>query len=140
MTLKQCLRTEKLVASLSQSESELADMEWWDGEKKPPEPKGNDSSELPAWNSEIELVPVVKEEWVKTVGIRIPNDRSRGPSAKFQFTIGLKYSLEAQTRMPNSTIVPKFRLTEYYSFVFYNPLLIPLLIWVYNDVINKQGA
>ena len=48
MTLKQCLRTEKLVASLSQSESELADMEWWDGEKKPPEPKGNDSSELPA--------------------------------------------------------------------------------------------
>ena len=48
ITLKQCLRTEKVVASLSQSESELADMEWWDGEKKPPEPNGNDNSELPA--------------------------------------------------------------------------------------------
>ncbi len=48
ITLKQCFLTEKLVASLSQSESEFADMEWWEGEKNPPEPKGNDSSELPA--------------------------------------------------------------------------------------------
>jgi hypothetical protein len=32
-------------------------MEWWEGEKKPPEPNGNDSSDVPAFNSETVYAP-----------------------------------------------------------------------------------
>ena len=70
MTLKQWRRrTEKLevAASLSQSESEVADMEWWDGEKKPPEPNGNDNSDVPAFNSETVYAPRKTNETIEWI-------------------------------------------------------------------------
>ncbi len=36
-------------------------MEWWEGEKKPPEPNGNDSSDVPAFNSETVYAP--RKKW-----------------------------------------------------------------------------
>jgi hypothetical protein len=64
MTLTQWRRTEKLdvvAASLSQSES---DMEWCDGEKKPPDPNGSNSSDVPALNSETLDIPGKEPRWI----------------------------------------------------------------------------